>query len=102
MRDPDAFPVNHRLPPRLARREFLQAGTLALFAGARPAQAAGRASAAGRAKHCILIYLLGGPSHLDMWDLKPEAPAETRGPFKPVRTNVEGIEICEHLPRLAK
>src|SRR5262249_42417901 len=50
---------------------------------------------------CILIYLLGGPPHLDMWDLKPAAPAEVRGPFRPIATNVPGVQICEHLPRLA-
>jgi len=55
-----------------------------------------------QARSCILIYLLGGPPHQDMWDLKPEAPAEVRGPFKPIATNVPGIEICEHLPRLAR
>jgi hypothetical protein len=54
-----------------------------------------------RARSCILIYLLGGPPHLDMWDLKPDAPAEIRGPFRPVRTSVVGMQVCEHLPRLA-
>lgn len=53
-------------------------------------------------KAIINIYLPGGPSHLDMFDLKPEAPSECRGDFKPIRTNVPGIEICEHFPRLAK
>ena len=48
-----------------------------------------------------MIYLSGGPSHQDMFDLKMEAPAEIRGSFKPIRTNVPGIEICEHMPRLA-
>jgi Protein of unknown function (DUF1501) len=91
------------MSPRMARREFLQAGTLALFAGAGPSRAAYAAgSGGGKAKRCILIYLLGGPSHIDMWDLKPEAPAEIRGPFKPIKTNVPGIEIGEHLPKLAR
>src|ERR1700694_3743569 len=57
---------------------------------------------AGSAKSCILIYLFGGPSHLDIWDMKPSAPAEIRGEFKPIATNVSGIQITEHLPRLAK
>ncbi|MBI3466324.1 MAG: DUF1501 domain-containing protein [Planctomycetes bacterium] len=55
----------------------------------------------GRARACILVYLLGGPPHLDMFDLKPEAPAEIRGPFQPISSSVPGMRICEHLPRLA-
>lgn len=56
----------------------------------------------GKAKSCILLYLFGGPSHIDIWDMKPDAPAEIRGEFKPIRTNVPGIEITEHLPQLAR
>jgi len=55
----------------------------------------------GKAKACILIFNYGGPSHLDIWDLKPDAPLEIRGEFKPAATNVPGIRITEHLPRLA-
>lgn len=55
-----------------------------------------------KAKSCILIYLLGGPPHLDMWDLKPHAPAEVRGPFSPISTSTPGFHICEHMPRLAR
>jgi hypothetical protein len=58
-------------------------------------------TARSSARSCILVYLLGGPSHLDMWDLKPDAPAEVRGPFKPIATSVPGLRISEHLPRLA-
>src|SRR5437763_1451497 len=54
------------------------------------------------ARSCIFIYLLGGPPHLDMWDLKPDAPAEVRGPFRPIAANVPGLRICEHLPHLAR
>src|SRR5262249_10568401 len=53
-------------------------------------------------KAAIMIYLPGGPSHMDMYDLKPEAPKEFRGEFKPIATNVPGIQICEHLPLQAK
>jgi len=53
------------------------------------------------AKSCILVYLLGGPPHLDMFDLKPDAPAEIRGPFQPIATQVPGLQICEMMPRLA-
>jgi hypothetical protein len=92
---------------QLARRQFLQAGTLALFSGASQGLAAplGKSltqSGRGRAKRCILVYLLGGPSHLDMWDMKPLAPTEIRGPFEPVATSVPGIHVCEHLPKLSQ
>jgi hypothetical protein len=56
----------------------------------------------GSRKAVIMIYLPGGPPHQDTFDLKPDAPSEVRGEFKPIRTNVPGIEICEHLPRLAR
>ena len=56
----------------------------------------------GRAKSCILIYLFGGPSHIDIWDMKPDAPDGVRGEFKPIATNVPGIRITEHLPRLGE
>jgi hypothetical protein len=63
---------------------------------------AGGGRSFGQAKSCILIYLFGGPSHLDIWDMKPQAPPEIRGEFKPQATNVPGIQITEHLPRLAR
>src|SRR5262249_16180925 len=91
------------------RRSFLRAGSgLALAGLALPqsvlAKSTARSShaAPGKgARSCILIYLLGGPPHLDRWDLKPAAPAEVRGPFRPIATNIPGVQICEHLPRLA-
>ena len=55
----------------------------------------------GRAKRCILVYLLGGPPQIDMWDMKPEVPLEIRGPFKPIQSPAVGMQFCEHLPRLA-
>ncbi|TWT72977.1 DUF1501 domain-containing protein [Allorhodopirellula solitaria] len=55
-----------------------------------------------RATRAIFIELVGGPSHMDTFDLKPDAPREVRGPFSPIRTNVPGMEISEHLPQLAK
>jgi len=92
----------------IRRRDFLRiGGGLAVSAFAAPeflsarAQASYLAASGGRAKSCILVYLLGGPPHLDMFDLKPEAPAEIRGPFHPIATNVPGVKICELLPRLA-
>jgi hypothetical protein len=89
------------------RREFLRVGAglsaagFTLPAAFLPQAQAEAVASAGRAKSCVLVYLLGGPPHQDMFDLKPEAPAEVRGPFDPIPTNVPGISICELLPRLA-
>jgi hypothetical protein len=55
-----------------------------------------------RAKSCILIWLFGGPSHIDIWDMKPEAPVGYRGEFRPIATTVPGIRLCEHLPKTAR
>ena len=94
----------------ISRREMLRVGGLG-FSGLMlsdllrtRATAATRIQAGqfGKAKACILIFNYGGPSHLDMWDLKPDAPKEIRGEFKPIATSVPGIAIAEHLPRLAK
>jgi hypothetical protein len=87
------------------RRDFLKVGILGGAGLSLPAYfrllTAGEVAPA-KAKNAIFISLGGGPSHLDMFDLKPDAPAEFRGEFNPIKTNVEGIEICEHLPRLAQ
>lgn len=56
----------------------------------------------GKATRCIMIFLFGGPSQIDTWDMKPEAPREYRGEFRPIATSVPGIFCCEHLPRTAK
>jgi hypothetical protein len=53
-------------------------------------------------RNCITIFLVGSPGQLDTWDMKPEAPAEIRGKFKPIDTNVPGIQICEHFPLMAR
>jgi len=87
------------------RREFLRAGSLSLVGLSLPALLAARAQAgerAGKAKSCILVFLEGGPAHQDLWDMKPEAPAEYRGEFRPISSSLPGIPVCEHLPRLAK
>ncbi|MCA9059121.1 MAG: DUF1501 domain-containing protein [Planctomycetaceae bacterium] len=57
---------------------------------------------AQRAQSCLFVFLFGGPSHIDLWDMKPQAPAEIRGEFQPISTRVPGVSICEHLPQLAK
>jgi len=92
---------------RISRRRLLQAGGLSAaglsLSGLLRAEAATAAgSQAKRAKSCIIIFLDGGPSHLDMWDMKPNAPAEVRGEFKALPTPVDGIQMSEHLPRLGK
>src|SRR5260370_30121867 len=63
-----------------------------------------RASASTKSsnKAAIMIYLPGGQSHMDMYDIKPEAPMEFRGEFKPIATNVPGVQICEHMPLQAR
>jgi hypothetical protein len=70
----------------------------------RPAQAAftGSMAQGGRAKSVILFFLCGGASHIDTWDMKPEAPVEYRGPFQSIQTSAPEIRLCEHLPKLAK
>lgn len=90
-----------------SRRTFLRAGTLAAAGLTLPdllrmRAAAAEAKAPVKDTAAILIWLGGGQSHLDMWDLKPDAPSEFRGEFKPIRTNVPGVEISEHLPLQAK
>jgi hypothetical protein len=64
--------------------------------------ASGSLAARQPIKSCILIFYYGGPSHLDTFDLKPEAPADIRGEFKPISTSVPGLQICEHLPKLSR
>jgi Protein of unknown function (DUF1501) len=92
---------------RISRRQLLQAGGIgALTMGLPGTVAAGvsgnRALGGGAAeKSCIFVLLCGGPSHLDSWDLKPEAPAEIRGPYQPIATPVPGMRISELHPRLA-
>jgi hypothetical protein len=56
----------------------------------------------GRAKSCILLFMFGAPAHQDTFDMKPDAPSEIRGEFKPIPTNVPGVQVCEHLPRIAR
>lgn len=69
----------------------------------RSAGASGKTpSGFGRAKACILLFMWGGPAHQDTWDLKPKAPAEIRGEFQPISTNVSGVQIGEHFPQLAR
>jgi hypothetical protein len=88
----------------VSRRNFLKIGALGLGGLALPDLLRAEESAGVRKGHkaVIMIFLPGGPSHQDMFDLKMDAPSEIRGEFKPISTNVPGIQICEHLPKLAK
>ncbi len=92
-----------RLCDNASRRDFLKIGGLALGGLSLPQILRAEAEAGLTRSHkaVIMIFLSGGPPHQDMVDLKPDAPAEVRGEFNPIRTNVPGINICEHLPRLA-
>ncbi len=90
----------------LTRRSFLQAGTAGLAGMMLPnlmrLEAEGAVSGRARIRNCITIFLVGSPGHLDTWDMKPDAPAEVRGKFRPIATNVPGIQICEHFPLMAR
>ncbi len=89
----------------LRRRDFLHAGALAFLGLSLPdlfkLRALGAVNTAEE-MNCIMLFLVGGPSQLDTWDMKPNAPAEIRGPYKPIKTNVPGIEVSEIFPRMAR
>jgi hypothetical protein len=93
---------------RFYRRDFLTVGAAGLLGLSLPgvlrqeARAASSAAPRPRARGVILIWLAGGPATIDMWDLKPDAPEVIRGDFRPIPTRVPGIQICEHLPRVAE
>ncbi len=98
----------------LGRREWLRLGSLGALGLSLPLLAAGRARAGaststdktessfGRAKACIVLFLFGAPAHQDLWDLKPAAPAEVRGEFRPIQSTVPDLFVGEHLPELAQ
>src|SRR5437016_3670941 len=92
----------------LSRREFLQVGGLSALGLSLPAflrmQAAAAEAAPSRRAgvNCILLWMQGGPSHIDTLDPKPDAPAEIRGEFATIPTRIPGVRVCEHLPLLAR
>lgn len=106
--------INAACPGPISRRALLEAGAIGMLGLSWPALLAARENAAsnpspasrlpgfGKAKRCIFVYLDGGMSHIDTLDMKPEAPAECRGEFKPVATKLPGLDICEHLPKIAQ
>src|SRR5436189_3611272 len=87
----------------VSRRNFIKIGALGMGGLALPQLLKAEAASGIRRSHkaVIMIYLPGGPPHQDTFDLKLDAPSEIRGEFKPIKTNVSGIQICEHLPRMA-
>src|SRR6266542_4453174 len=91
---------------RFHRRDFLKVGVAAPLGLGLADLLRLEAQAAGKAKRkatgVILLWLAGGPSTIDIWDLKPDAPDNIRGEFKPAATTATGVRVCEHLPKLAK
>ncbi len=109
------LPSNQHGRDRLTRRRLLSVGSntalglglpqlLSAEANGRPPEAVTRADAgqSPRAKSCILFFMEGGPSHIDLWDMKPEAPENVRGPFRPIQTTLPGLHVCEHLPQWSR
>jgi hypothetical protein len=89
----------------LSRRDFVKlsaAGVGASLSGWLNVLATRAASSGAKHKSCVLLWMDGGPSHLDTFDMKPEAPAEFRGDFRPISTSVSGIQVSEHFPKLAR
>ncbi|MSR53940.1 MAG: DUF1501 domain-containing protein [Gemmataceae bacterium] len=95
--------MDHPISRMLRRRHFLQVGSIGCMGLSLPQLLRAEPLATpATADSCILIFLNGGPSHLDMWDMKPGAPAEVRGEFKPIASSLPGVQFSEHLPRMAK
>jgi hypothetical protein len=98
--------MNHRCAGPLTRRHFLRIGSLTLAGlglhGIAPFTLGGTDTKSDPDTSVILVWLPGGPPHMETYDMKPDAPAEYRGDFRPIRTNVPGIDVCEYLPLHAK
>src|SRR5262245_46733451 len=91
----------------LTRRGAIRLGAIGLGGLTLPdllrlGRAAAAPATAAKARSVIILFLSGGPAQQDMWDLKPDAPEEVRGTFRPVDTNVPGIQVSEHMPRMAR
>ena len=107
------YPITAGLCAGYTRREWLRVGGLGAGGLMLPELVRGRAQARstskaagnstlGSAKYCILCFLIGGPAHQDIWDLKPDGRAEYRGEFQPIASAVPGIFVCEHIPKVAR
>lgn len=98
----DLFDSRYRVCDGVSRRDFLKIGGLGLggltLADVLRLRAQGAEPSRSSSKSVIMVYLPGGPSHIDMYDLKPDAPDEFRGEFRPIRTNVPGLDVCELMP----
>ncbi len=95
----------NRYCDNITRRDFVKVGALGAglsLAGYLRMAHAQQVRPAARARSAIFVFLGGGPTHIDSFDMKPDAPAEIRGEFRPIATNVPGVQICEHLPNLAR
>ena len=94
----------------VTRREWLRAGGLSTLGLTLPDFLCARAHASppqpgssfGRARSCIVVFLFGAPAHQDIWDMKPLAPSDIRGEFRPIASSVTGIQLGEHVPRIAQ
>ncbi|HEY3789950.1 MAG TPA: DUF1501 domain-containing protein, partial [Urbifossiella sp.] len=91
----------------VSRRSFLSAGTAGMAGLVLPdllqLEARGAVAKSGsKIRNCITIFLVGSPGQLDTWDMKPDAPENVRGKFKPIQTNVNGVRICEHFPLMSR
>lgn len=100
-------PIKCQGPVGITRRNMLQIGAIGALNLSLPqllaaSQGLSPSGLTPRADSCILVFLNGGPSHLDMWDMKPGLPQEMRSEFQPIATAVPGVQVCEHLPRLAR
>src|SRR4029077_19977540 len=97
-------PIPASFCDRFTRRDFLHAGSLATLGLTLPGYSQAKEVRGGKDSdvNCIMLFLLGGPSHIDTWDMKPKAPAEVRGPFQPIKTKSPEIEISEIFPKMAK
>ncbi len=89
---------------QMTRRDWLRVGFLGLggLTLGQLARLQAQGAAESRDTSVILLFVHGGPSHLETYDLKPDAPDDIRGPFLPMQTNVNGIQVCEHLPKHAR
>jgi hypothetical protein len=88
--------------PGLTRREFVASAAAGVSLGGWLGRAAAAAPAGSRPKACILLWMAGGPSHIDTFDPKPDAPIDVRGEFRPIDTAVPGVRVSEHFPKFAK
>jgi hypothetical protein len=93
---------NYRLCDGVTRRSFLKIGALGMGGLSLPNLLAAQQAPARRDTAVILFWMAGGPSHIDTYDMKPAAPLEVRGPFRPIQTNLTGLQVCELMPRHAR